>query len=392
MTIPAGFRFAGVACGIKESGNRDLVLVVSDVDAAAAGVFTTNRVCAAPVTACRRRLPATAIRGIVINSGNANACTGEQGQADAEQMTALVAQRIGCEASQVLVCSTGVIGRLLPMSKIAAGVADAYPQLIGGPDGLHVAATGIMTTDTRPKVASRSVQLAGGSANVLGFAKGAAMIGPNMATMLAFIMTDAKADSALLDRSLRAAVDKSFHCVSVEGHTSTNDTVLLLANGASGASVAGSEDLFAEAVAEVCMDLAEAIADDAEGASHKVTIDVTGTRDDAEARRIAKTVAESALVKTAIYGNDPNWGRICSAAGYAGVEFHERDLSLRVNGTLLYDRGTPTQFDEADESASMRQSRQTHIELILTLGEGRCRFWTCDLTTEYIHLNADYTT
>lgn len=393
MTLPQGFRFAGICAGVKPSGNRDVALLVSDTDCSAAGVFTTNMVRAAPVRACQRRLPSNSIRGVVINSGNANACTGEQGEQDAEEMCATLAQTTGCQAEHVLVCSTGVIGRLLPMDKLRSGIKSAASVLEASEDALSDAATAILTTDTRPKVSRKVIEAGGKTAAVVGIAKGAAMIGPNMATMLAFVLTDASVPSELCQQALRQGVDTSFHCISVEGHTSTNDTVLLLANGASGLVVNdGNKNSFLAAVQEVCQELAQAIIEDAEGASHKITIDVTGTRTNEEAKRIAKTVAESALVKTAVYGNDPNWGRICSAAGYAGVDFAESDMSLRVNGTLLYDRGKPTAFDEAQESERMRSQRETLVELIFQLGDGRCRFWTSDLTREYVHLNADYTT
>lgn len=389
-----GYRFAGVSAGIKRSaGKRDVALLVSDIPATAVGMFTTNRVRAAPVQCCRRRLPSTTIRGVVINSGNANACTGEQGLANAERMTAVLAKELGCSKEEVLVCSTGIIGRPLPMEKVESGIVAAFQQLAPSPESFETAAHGILTTDTGPKTSVRSVSLAGGTVVVQGMAKGAAMIGPNMATMLAFLCTDAKVDAPALQSVLKKAVDQSFHCISVEGHTSTNDSVLLLANGASGVLVTEKDrQAFADAVSEVCMDLARAIARDAEEASHLIVIDVTGTRTDEEARLVAKTVADSALVKTAIFGNDPNWGRICSAAGYAGVEFAEKDMSLRVNGTLLYDKGTPTDFDAPAESAKMKASRDTHVELEFTLGPGRCRFWTCDLTDGYVRFNADYTT
>jgi glutamate N-acetyltransferase/amino-acid N-acetyltransferase len=321
VAIPEGYRFAGVTCGIKaDRTKRDLSLLVSDREAAAAGVFTTNRVCAAPVQCCRKRLPSSRVRGIVVNSGNANACTGEQGVTDAERMASELARRLGGSPEQALVCSTGIIGHPLPMEKVAAGIGAAVDLLGSDAERLQAAAEGILTTDTRTKVAGRSVQTPAGAARVLGIAKGAAMIGPNMATMLAFVLTDAQASPEVLDQTLRAAVDRSFHCISVEGHTSTNDTVLLLANGAGGLKApGGSASPFTEAVGEVCEELAQAIVEDAEGMTHRITIDVSGTRTDADARRIAKTVADSALVKTAVFGADPNWGRICSAAGYAGV-------------------------------------------------------------------------
>ena len=390
MLLPTGYRFAGVHSGLRanEPGRLDLALVVSDSPAAAAGVFTQNRVAAAPVQVCRQRLPRADARGVVVCSGNANACTGEQGLADARRMAELAARQIGCDPDQVLVASTGVIGRPLPMGVFETGVPAAARQL--GTDAAHfeAAATAILTTDTRIKTASRQV----GRYIVAGFAKGAAMIGPNMATMLGFVLTDAPARPADLHALLRSAVADSFNCISVEGHTSTNDTVLILANGA-GRPPAGSQlDEFGVAVREVGADRARAIAADAEGATHLVTIDVEGCRTDADAKRIARKVAESALVKTAIYGADPNWGRFVSAAGYAGIEFAETDLSLWMGPFELYRAGAPLPFDPKAASAYLKDNREVHLQLKFTLGSGKCRFYTCDLTTEYVRLNADYTT
>ncbi|QDU63588.1 Arginine biosynthesis bifunctional protein ArgJ [Planctomycetes bacterium Pan216] len=393
-SLPLGYQFAGVACGIKDDPTtKDLALIVSDRDSAAVGVFTTNRVKAAPVLWCQDRLPATDVRGIVVNSGNANACTGERGRRDAQRMAQRLATALGANDSQVLVGSTGVIGHPLPIEIIESGIDSAAKRLERSSASLELAARAIMTTDTRPKLSRRTLTLAGGAVTVLGIAKGAAMIGPNMATMLSYIMTDAVAGPDLLEPVLRQAVDRSFHCISVEGHTSTNDTVLLLANGATGVAVDNEEQgLFEAAVTEVACELSRAIIDDAEGASHVITLDVRGCRTEAEARTIAKEIADSALVKTAVFGNDPNWGRIVSAAGYAGVAFEETEVSLRVNGTLLYDHGVPTPFDADAESKRMKDSRETHLELDLESGDARCRFWTSDLTHDYVHLNADYTT
>jgi glutamate N-acetyltransferase/amino-acid N-acetyltransferase len=261
-------------------------------------------------------------------------------------------------------------------------------------NGLDAVAHAICTTDTRIKVASRLLTLDGGEVRVTGFAKGAAMIGPNLATMLAFIVTDAGGVAPeVLQRMLADAANRSFNCISVEGHTSTNDTVLLFANGASGHTVDGPElPRFTQGVADVCIDLARAIAADAEGADHLVTIDVEALPSDDDARRVAKAVADSPLVKTAIYGADPNWGRIVSAAGYAGVPFEERDVSLWLGDLPLYRDGAPLPFDAATASAYLKQNRDVSIRLRFAGGPGRCTFWTCDLTPEYIRLNADYTT
>jgi glutamate N-acetyltransferase/amino-acid N-acetyltransferase len=391
--LARGFRYAGVHSGIRPDPERlDLALIASDRPAAAAGVFTQNRVCAAPVQVCRERLPTAQARGIVVCSGNANACTGQQGLDDARRMTELAGTALGVPAEQMLVCSTGVIGRLLPMDVIAPGIALAGRELGGGGIALERAARAILTTDTRIKVSTRTVATDGGDVQLTGFAKGAAMIGPNMATMLAFMLTDAAVTSADLQELARSAADRSFNCVRVEGHTSTNDSLIFLANG-TGAPLQSAElARFSEAATAVCADLARAIAADAEGASHLVTIEVEGTRTDADARTIARAVADSALVKTAIFGADPNWGRIVSAAGYAGVEFDESQLSLWLGDTLLYRAGTPLPFDPVLVSAFMRDHRDLTMRLAFTLGSGRCTFYTCDLTYEYVRLNADYTT
>jgi glutamate N-acetyltransferase/amino-acid N-acetyltransferase len=292
----------------------------------------------------------------------------------------------------MLVCSTGVIGRHLPMECIEPGIRTAAGKLEVGAEALDRAAHAILTTDTRIKVCSRAINLAGQEVRLTGFAKGAAMIGPNMATMLAFVLTDAAVKPADLAPIARSAAAQTFNCISVEGHTSTNDSLLLFANG-SGAALHG-ETLarFADAVTAVCGDLAREIAADAEGAQHLVRIDVEGLRTEDEARRVARTVAESALVKTAIFGADPNWGRIVSAAGYAGVDFAEQDLSLWMGDMLLYRNGTPEPFDAAQVSAYLKTNREVTLRLRFSVGNSRCTFWTCDLTYEYVRLNADYTT
>lgn len=390
MQLPKGFRFAGVHCGLRanEPGRLDLALVVSETPASAAGVFTQNRVAAAPVHLCKERLPRPDARGIVICSGNANACTGEQGVSDARRMTELAAKEIGCDAEQVLVASTGVIGRLLPMAVFETGIPAAATKL-GSADGdFEAAATAILTTDTRIKSASRQV----GPYIVAGFAKGAAMIGPNMATMLGFVLTDAPVPSEYLHDFLQRSVEGTFNCISVEGHTSTNDTVLILANGQGSSLVGEVLHEFVLAVREVCAELARSIAADAEGANHLVVIDVEGCRTDAEAKRVAKTVAESALVKSAIYGADPNWGRFVSAAGYSGVEFEEQELSCWMGPFELYRAGVPLPFDAKIASGYLKDNREVHLRLVFTHGSGKCRFYTCDLTPEYVRLNADYTT
>jgi glutamate N-acetyltransferase/amino-acid N-acetyltransferase len=393
--LPKGFRAAGVYTGVKQIADRlDLSLIVSETPAVAAGVFTQNLVFAAPVKLCRQRTPSESIRAVVINSGNANACTGEQGDRDAAAMAARAAQAVGVQPEQILVMSTGVIGDLMPMDKILPGIDDAAGKLAANADALTAAARGMMTTDTRPKISSRTIDLDGRLVCICGLAKGAAMIGPNLATMLAVVMTDAKLSKNDAHAGLHDAADESFNCISVEGHTSTNDTVLLLANGAAGGSTLTGSALakFQATLVEVCEDLAQQIPADGEGASHLITVEVHGCRTRDEATQVARAIANSPLVKTAVAGNDPNWGRIVSAAGYSGVQFDPDKVSLHLNGSLLYEHGQPVEFDGDAISAAMAADRHTGIVLLLEEGEASARFWTTDLTAEYVRLNADYRT
>ncbi len=393
--FPKGYRGTGLYCGIKRDTSRyDLSLIVSDTPATAAGVYTQNLVCAAPVTLDRSRTPGQRIRTVVTNSGNANACTGERGLRDAEEMGRLAALACAAEPDAALVLSTGVIGEFLPLEKIAKGIEQAAKQLGSDEQSLISAARGIMTTDTVHKLASRTLSLAGREIRVTGMCKGAAMIGPNMATMLGVILTDAPLRPEAAQQALTRAVADSFNCVSVEGHMSTNDTVLLLANGAAGGEPLTGADLdcFQKTLDEVCIELARAIPADGEGVTHLVTLEISGCANRDDAMRIAKNVANSALVKTAIAGADPNWGRIVSAAGYADVPFDPRAVTLHVNGFLLYQSGAPTRFDAAAVSRSIRENRETLVQLAFSQGDARVRFWTTDLTAEYVRLNADYHT
>jgi glutamate N-acetyltransferase/amino-acid N-acetyltransferase len=395
VRVPKGFLLAGVHCRIKSDPQKqDLGLVMSEVPATAAGVYTTNVVHGAPVALNRRRTPSDRIRAVVISSGVANACTGQRGLRDAEEMVRLAALACGAEADQALVLTTGVIGAFLPMDKIEQGIAAAAVKLDSSQQALISAARSMMTTDTVHKLAGRSLGLSGRQVEVTGMAKGAAMIGPNMATMLAVILTDAPLTPAAAQAALSAAVDETFNCISVEGHMSTSDTALLLANGQAGGEPLSGDDLaaFQQALDEVCGELARAMPADGEGATHLIAIEVGGCADRQSARQIARTVANSALVKTAIAGADPNWGRIVSAAGYAGVPFDPDGVSLRLNGVLLYQGGTPVAFDAQAASESIRNNRDVLIQLELSEGDAAARFWTADLTAEYVRLNADYHT
>jgi len=393
--LPQGFRAAGTHAGLKRNPTReDISLVVSDVAATAAGVYTTNLVCAAPVAFDRSRTPGDGFRVIAINSGNANACTGSRGLDDARAMAAAAAEAVGVDASAALVLSTGIIGEFLPLEKIRAGIRTVAGRLGHDADAAVTAARGMMTTDTRPKLSGSSFTAGGRTYTLFGMAKGAAMIGPRMATMLGIVLTDAPVRADDAQRLLRDVADQTFNCVSVDGHTSTNDTVLLLANGAAGGPplAAAGLDAFGRALLEACESLAREIADDGEGATHVLRIEVRGCRSRDDARRLARSVADSPLVKTAICGADPNWGRIVSAAGYAGVDFDPARLVLRLNGTLLFQDGSPVAFDGAAVSASIQASRETLIELDFGTGPGSIRFYSSDLTAEYVRLNADYHT
>ena len=395
ISVPQGFRVAGIYSGVKRNTSKlDLSLIVSDPPAVAAGVYTRNLVFAAPVALDRARTPAANIRALVINSGNANACTGERGMRDAEEMARAAAAICGAPAEQALVLSTGIIGAFLPMDKILSGIAAAGQVLATDDDSLVLAARGMLTTDSTHKLVGRKLQLSGRTIRIAGMAKGAAMIGPNMATMLGVVLTDAALTPEVAQQVLSAVADETFNCIHVDGHMSTNDTVLLVANGAAGGPALSGQDLetFTAAFHEVCTELAKAIPSDGEGATHLITIDVVGCKSAADARQIASTVADSLLVKTAVAGADPNWGRIVSAAGYAGIEFDPAGVDLKVNDFLLYERGAPVEFDAVEVSQSIRGNRDTHVWLRFSEGDAKIRFWTTDLTAEYVRLNADYHT
>jgi glutamate N-acetyltransferase/amino-acid N-acetyltransferase len=395
FALAAGFHSAATACGLKPSGNLDLGMVWSDGPCAAAGVFTTNRVQAAPVHVCIDTLANAAghVRGVLYNSGCANAVTGERGVADARRMRELGAEAIGAEPVELLVLSTGVIGKFLDMDKLARGVTTlrSHAALRSAGD----AARAIMTTDTRAKLAFAPLVLPGGRATIAGFAKGAGMIHPNMATMLGVVTTDARLDSTRLDRSLRAAVERSFNRISVDGDMSTNDTVLLLASGASGVVVDDAgEAAFTAALTEVCGSLARQVARDGEGATRLVELRITGGETETQAHRVGDAIACSPLVKTAIHGNDPNWGRILAAAGYSGEAIEPERVRLWFgdgDDVQLLDRGLPVAFDAARASALLRQD-PTIVHVDLGLGDESAIVWTCDFSAEYVRINSEYTT
>ena len=396
FALARGFRAAGAACGLKSDGALDLALVATDAPCRAAGVFTTNRVQAAPVLLDRAALardPA-AMRAVIANSGCANACTGEAGLEDARAMAALTARGLGCTPGQVLVLSTGVIGRRLDMGKIERGIA----LLTTGraEPGAAAAARAVLTTDTRPKIAAVDAMIGGRPVAIRGFAKGAGMIHPGMATMLAVITTDAGVAPEALRTALASATRRSFNRVSVDGDMSTNDTVLLLASGAAG-SVADGAGLsaFTAALTSCCVSLARQIARDGEGATRLVEVAVSGAADEDEAHRVADAVARSPLVKTAIHGGDPNWGRILAAAGASGAALDPARLCLALGppggAVEVVDRGLPLAYDERRAAAVLRDDPVV-VALDLGRGGGTATVWTCDLSAEYVAINAHYTT
>jgi len=392
VTAPQGFRASGVSCGIKAKG-LDLALIVSDRPASAAAVFTLNRAQAAPVIVSRRHLATAAghTRAIVVNSGCANACTGSDGMQHAEAMAARTASTLDCAISEVLVASTGVIGVKLDMEKVTRGISSAATAL--GADGGDDAARAIMTTDPFPKSASIEVATEAGTFRVGGIAKGSGMIEPNMATMLGFVTTDAAVEPALLQRALKAVADDTFNAISVDGECSTNDCVFALANGASGVTL-GSNDypVLIEALRQVCEPLAVGIVRGGEGATKLVTVRVTGAASDLDARRTARALANSPLVKTAIHGGDPNWGRLVAVAGRSGSEFVLDAAVVRIGPVELFSAGMPHD-ERAPEAAEYLKGKDIVVSVDMgTGGAGTSQMWTCDLSAEYVRINAEYRT
>ena len=391
VTFPSGFLADAACAGIKEDENLDLGILYSEQPCVVAGVFTTNRIKAAPVLLCQHLVASNMAQAVVVNSGCANACTGEQGMADAQEMAALTADKLSVAANSVLVASTGLIGMALPMERIRNGIGSLCLSKDGG-DGL---ARAIMTTDTVPKQAIATINIGGQMVRIGGCAKGAGMIHPNMATLLAFVTTDAVIEREVLRTSLREAVDASFNMVSVDGDTSTNDTVLLLANGAAAnkaiRSCTPEADLFLQGLLSLCTELAKGIARDAEGASKLIEVCVEGAASLAEARAVARTIASSSLVKTAVYGCDPNWGRVIAAAGRSGVEIVESKIDLHFGDVCLLKAGTPCNFDESSVGAIL-EGAEVPIRIHLNSGTFSATAWGCDLTPDYVMINSEYTT
>jgi len=403
VTFARGFRAGTAACGIKaftagasaipREQKDDLCVIHSAYPCDTGGVFTTNKVKSASVVIDQLHLQRNRVQAVTINSGNANACTGAQGFRDALLMAKLSADRLDLDPDQVLVSSTGVIGRYLPMDAIKPGIAQACGQLSA--DTGEAAARAIMTTDTVPKTAQVEVDLGAVTVRVGGMCKGSGMIHPNMATMLAYITTDAAVESGLMGKLVKSVADRSFNQVTIDGDSSTNDSFLIFANGAAGNEPVRADSVQAEqleaGLVHVAQELARAIARDGEGATKLITVRVLDAATDDDAREAARTVASSSLVKTAVHGGDPNWGRVVCALGYSGADLALDRLHLTVGGLVVFERGAGVDVDLA---AVRRAFEQPEIEIVakLGLGEGRAEAWGCDLSEEYVRINADYTT
>jgi glutamate N-acetyltransferase / amino-acid N-acetyltransferase len=396
-SLPHGFRFAATACGLKKTGALDLGLLCSDTPASAAAVFTQNLVVAAPVLISKDHLRASKgrMRGVVVNAGNANCATGPAGYAAAQRTVMEAAKRLGCRAEELFVCSTGVIGVTLPLEKILRALPLIARHRRPSARSFAELSLAICTTDTRPKTASCACKMGDKRIHFVGCAKGAGMIHPNMATMLAFVITDAAIAPTLLQKTLRDVTSRTFNAISIDGDTSTNDTLLILANGAAGTpsikAGTAAHRAFADALEEVCRSLALQIVADGEGAQRVIEIEVRGAKSEMAARRIAETIATSPLVKTAFAGGDPNWGRIFAAAGRSGVAFDPSGVDIRMAGVPVLRRGRPLMFNER---AASNRLLAKHVPIVVNLHAGRAtaRYWTCDFTAEYVRINASYRT
>ncbi|HPX61936.1 MAG TPA: bifunctional glutamate N-acetyltransferase/amino-acid acetyltransferase ArgJ [Deltaproteobacteria bacterium] len=389
-----GFRFSAVEAAIKKPGRKDLALICSDVPADACAVFTVSTVKAAPVLLSMERIKCGKARAVVVNSGNANACTGEQGMVVARGITAAVAKDLAIPEQTVQVCSTGVIGVQMPSERIGA----AIPALIAGLDSgsLDDVAQAIMTTDTFPKLEVRGGVAGGVGYTVAGIAKGSGMIMPNMATMLGFIVTDAAVEPVLLEQLFRVAVDDSFNAIIVDGDTSTNDTCLIMANGMAGNPLieAGSSDasIFGALLRDVLLTLARQIVRDGEGATKDVEIRVCGAADNADARLAARAIANSSLVKTAFFGQDANWGRIFAAVGYSGAKVDQNRLSLHFDDVCMARDGVFSGGDAEQQGTEVLKRKSFTVTVDLGIGQGTATVYTCDLSHDYVSINADYRT
>ena len=395
--LPHGFRFAATACGLKKTGALDLAIFSSDVPASAAAVFTQNLVVAAPVTLSKKHLQLSKgrMRAVVVNAGNANCATGAQGDAASLRAVEETARRLRVHPQEVFVCSTGVIGVQLPVEKILRALPSLTRNRRPSARSFVELSLAICTTDTRPKTAAASFKMAGKKIHLVGCAKGAGMIHPNMATTLAFVATDAAISPPLLQKTLNEVTRRTFNSISVDGDTSTNDTLLVLANGEGGAPAIQKDSkahrAFTAALEHVCQSLALQIVADGEGAQRVIEIEVRHAKNEAAARRIAETIATSPLVKTAFAGGDPNWGRIFAAAGRSGIKFDPALVDIHMAGIPVLRKGQPLDFNER---AASNKLLAEHVPVVVDLhaGDARARYWTCDFTAEYVRINASYRT
>jgi glutamate N-acetyltransferase/amino-acid N-acetyltransferase len=390
ITSAKGFLAGAIHAGIKTKDELDLAILYSEVPCIAAGVFTSNRIKSAPVILSQRHLLRRQAQAIVVNSGCANTCLGEQGIADASEMASLTARKLAIKAEDVLVASTGITGIPLPMDRIRYGIKGTELNEDGG----HDFTKAIMTTDTRPKEIAVRLDVEGSKFIIAGVAKGAGMIHPNLATMLCFIATDALINADFLQSSLQDAVDTSFNMISIDGDTSPSDCAFLLANGLAGKKTISFDngESFQEALNEVCLYLAKSIARDGEGATKLIEVTVEGAIKQAEARQAARTIVSSPLVKAAIHGNDPNWGRIVAALGRSGIELIEDKLDVYLDNTCVMKQGCSAPFNKEEMRVALRNSDSVIIKIYLNLGDGRATAWGCDLSEEYVTVNSEYTT
>ena len=393
ITSPQGFTAGATYAGLKTfaEDKLDLGIIVSEVACISAGVFTTSTIKSPTVTVNQAHLKQAKPKGIIVNAGIANACVGEQGYKDAEEMASIAGEILGANANEILVCSTGVIGVELPMSLIR----DNVKNISISRDGANQVARAMMTTDTRPKEIAVSCEIDGKLVQIGGVAKGSGMIHPNMATMLSFITTDAAVEQDFLEQCLKLVADSSYNMLTIDGDTSTNDTVLVLANGLAGNKpiAIGTEDaqIFHSALLEVAILLTRELARDGEGASRLLTIEIEGANDTSSARQAARTIASSSLVKSAVYGSDPNWGRVLAALGRSGIETDENKIDLFVNGVCIMESGTPIPFHK-EAVVVLMKGPEVIFKLQLNSGDGSATAWGCDLTQEYVIINSAYTT
>jgi glutamate N-acetyltransferase/amino-acid N-acetyltransferase len=390
ITSASGFVAGAVRAGIKSEDELDLAILCSEVSCTAAGVFTANQIKSAPIVLSQGRMAKRRAQAIVVNSGCANACVGGQGLADARETVELVAAKLGISPEEVLIASTGIIGVPLPMNLVRTGIG----EIRLGKDGGHDFARAIMTTDTRPKEVAVQVDMEGAEFTIAGVAKGAGMIHPNLATMLCFIATDASVSADFLQAALQKAVDCSFNMISIDGDTSTSDCAFLLANALAGNKPVDFDngEGFQEALNAVCTHLAKSVAQDGEGATKLIEVRVEGAKDQAGARQAARAIVSSSLVKTAVHGNDPNWGRIVAALGRSGVEVKENKLDVYLDDVCVMKQGSPAPFNQEEMRLALSKSNDVLIRLCLNLGNGEATAWGCDLSEEYVTINSSYST